>query len=92
MTETTHDGYLVDGRRLRAHPAADCFPLMNDAELEALAADISTNGCRVPVSICDDLILDGRNRALACERAGVPVRGRPCRPSAPGTPRWPCRA
>ena len=46
---------------------------MNDAELEALAADISTNGCRVPVSICDDLILDGRNRALACERAGVPV-------------------
>ena len=73
MTETTHDGYLVDGRRLRAHPAADCFPLMNDAELEALAADISTNGCRVPVSICDDLILDGRNRALACERAGVPV-------------------
>ena len=73
MTETTHDGYLVDGRRLRAHPAADCFPLMNDAELGALAADISTNGCRVPVSICDDLILDGRNRALACERAGVPV-------------------
>ena len=67
MTETMHDGYLVDGRRLRAHPAAD------DAELEALAADIRTNGCRVPVSICDDLLLDGRNRALACERAGVPV-------------------
>ena len=73
MTETTRDGYLVDGRRLRAHPAAECFPLMNDAELEALAADIGTNGCRVPVSICDDLLLDGRNRALACERAGVPV-------------------
>ena len=73
MTETRHDGYLVDGRRLRAHPAAECFPLMNDVELEALAADIGTNGCRVPVSICDDLLLDGRNRALACERAGVPV-------------------
>ena len=73
MTETMHDGYLVDGRRLRAHPAAECFPLMTDAELEALAADIGTNGCRVPVSICDDLLLDGRNRALACERAGVPV-------------------
>ncbi|MCY4508575.1 MAG: hypothetical protein OXG35_16705, partial [Acidobacteria bacterium] len=72
MTETT-DGYLVDGRRLRAHPAAECFPLMTDAELEALAADIGTNGCRVPVSICGDLLLDGRNRALACERAGVPV-------------------
>ena len=28
----------------------------------------------MPVSICDDLILAGRNRALACERAGVPVR------------------
>ena len=73
MTETTHDGYLIDGRRLRAHPAADCFPLMNDAELEALAADIEANGCRVPVSVSDDLLLDGRNRALACERAGVPV-------------------
>jgi len=73
MTETAHDSYLVDGRRLRAHPAAECFPLMTDVELEALAADISTNGCRVPVSICDDLLLDGRNRALACERAGVPV-------------------
>ncbi len=73
MTEITHDGYLVDDRRLRAHPAAECFPLMNDAELEALATDIRTSGCRVPVSICDDLILDGRNRALACERAGVPV-------------------
>ena len=73
MTETTHDGYLVDGRRLRAHPAAECFPLMTDVELEALAADIGTNGCRVPVSICGDLLLDGRNRALACERAGVPV-------------------
>ncbi len=73
MTEITHDGYLVDDRRLRAHPAAECFPLMNDAELEALAADIRTSGCRVPVSICDDLVLDGRNRALACERAGVPV-------------------
>ena len=73
MTETTRDGYLVDGRRLRAHPAAECFPLMNDAELEALAADIGANGCRVPVSISDDLLLDGRNRALACERAGVPV-------------------
>ena len=73
MTETTHDGYLVDGRRLRAHPAAECFPLMTDVELEALAADIGTNGCRVPVSICGDLLLDGRNRALACERVGVPV-------------------
>ena len=73
MTETAHDDYLVDGRRLRAHPAAECFPLMTDVELEALAADIGTNGCRVPVSICNDLLLDGRNRALACERAGVPV-------------------
>ena len=73
MTEIPHDSYLVDGRRLRAHPAAECFPLMNDVELDALAADIRTNSCRVPVSICDDLLLDGRNRALACERAGVPV-------------------
>ena len=37
----------------------------NDADLEVLAADIRTNGCRVPVAICDDLLLDGRNRAPA---------------------------
>ena len=92
MTETTHDGYLVDGRRLRAHPAAECFPLMNDAELETLAADIRTNGCRVPVAIRDDLVFDGRNRALACERAGVPVPWETVpgvgAVSAPGTLRW----
>ena len=46
MTETTHDGYLVDGRRLRAHPAAEYFPLMNDAELDVLAANIK--GERLP--------------------------------------------
>ena len=73
MPETTNDSYLVDGRRLRAHPATNCFPLMRGTDFEALVADIWKNGCRVPVVIFDDFLLDGRNRALACERAGLTV-------------------
>ena len=44
--------------------------MLNDAELEALAVDIRTSGSS---HICDDLLLDGRDRAPACERTGAPV-------------------
>ena len=53
------------------HPAANEFPLLDDARLEELADDIRTNGLREPIRVCDGLILDGRNRYIACQRAGV---------------------
>lgn len=59
---------------LQTHPAAAAFPMMGEALLAELTEDIRTNGLRVPVVLCDGKVLDGRNRVLACEQAGVQVR------------------
>jgi hypothetical protein len=56
---------------MQIHPCADIWPLMTDAQLDELAADIAANGQILPIMTLDGMILDGRNRWLACERAGV---------------------
>jgi hypothetical protein len=53
------------------HPLADVFPLIEGEEFDGLAADIKAYGLREPIVIYDDKVLDGRNRARACEAAGV---------------------
>ena len=65
-----------DGRRrtmkYELHPACSAWPTMKPEGLRELADDITANGLRDPVTLTpDDLLLDGRNRALACEMAGV---------------------
>jgi hypothetical protein len=55
----------------RNHPYADLFPMMADAELDALADDIKQNGLRQPVMLHQEMVLDGRNRLKACDKAGV---------------------
>jgi ParB-like chromosome segregation protein Spo0J len=59
----------------RSHPAAKVFPLLIDTDANAwdqFCADVDTNGLRSPILIdrpkADTgwLILDGRNRYLAC--------------------------
>jgi N6-adenosine-specific RNA methylase IME4/ParB-like chromosome segregation protein Spo0J len=62
-------------KRLKPHPAADLFPMMGEAELNELAADIRQRGQLEPIIVIttgkEDLILDGRNRYEACRRAEV---------------------
>jgi site-specific DNA-methyltransferase (adenine-specific) len=48
------------------HPAADAWPMMDDGRFAELRADIEANGQREPITICDGMILDGRNRYRAC--------------------------
>jgi hypothetical protein len=61
----------------KVHPAADVFPMMSDEELDALGQDIKANGLRVPLLFSsqgeDHVLLDGRNRLEAMERAGITI-------------------
>ena len=59
------------------HEAANLFPLMEEAALAELAADIKANGLRDPIwRHPDGRIIDGRNRWLACQMVGVECRHR----------------
>jgi hypothetical protein len=57
------------------HPACAAWPPMPDEKLLELADDIKANGLQNPIVITrDNLILDGRNRDLACQLAGVTIK------------------
>jgi ParB-like nuclease family protein len=56
------------------HPAANMFDLMKGAEFKELVGDIQRRGLRVPITAHKGSVIDGRNRALACARAGVEPR------------------
>jgi N6-adenosine-specific RNA methylase IME4 len=53
------------------HPLADVLLLIEGAEFDRLVSDIAKNGLLNPITIHDDMILDGRNRDRACRAAGV---------------------
>ncbi|MCL4748392.1 MAG: hypothetical protein KJZ83_23715 [Burkholderiaceae bacterium] len=52
------------------HPYANLFPMFSDADIDALAGDILEHGLREPIWLYMGAIVDGRNRAEACRRAG----------------------
>jgi ParB-like chromosome segregation protein Spo0J len=56
---------------LEAHPYADLFPMMVDEDLNGLVVSIRDHGLEEPIVTHQGKILDGRNRAIACAKAGV---------------------
>lgn len=58
----------------RTYPAAEIFPMLSDSELRELADDIKLRGLLQPIVMYDGMVLDGRNRLLACRLAGVEPR------------------
>lgn len=60
---------------VKVHPAAEIFPMMTAEALAELVADIKENGLLESITTDQDgALLDGRNRLLACEQAGVEPR------------------
>jgi 16S rRNA G966 N2-methylase RsmD len=59
---------------MQIHPLAKIFPLIEGEEFDLLAADIKAKGLLEPIWTYEGKILDGRNRWLACKRAGTAPR------------------
>jgi ParB-like chromosome segregation protein Spo0J len=60
---------------LKIHPLAELFPVLAEDDLADLAADIKAHGLLDPITLdSDGVLIDGRNRLLACKIAGVKPR------------------
>ena len=75
MTVDYATGEIADSiLNYEIHPIADCYPLIQGAEFEALVESIRISGQRVPVVLDKHgRLLDGRNRARACQALGIDV-------------------
>ncbi len=60
--------------QLQPHPAAMLWPMLKEPDLQALADSIKERGLNNPITIYEEMILDGRNRYKACQMAGVEPR------------------
>jgi ParB-like chromosome segregation protein Spo0J len=58
----------------KPHPLAETVPSMTDEEYRELVADIKKNGLREPITLYQDMILDGRHRYKACNETGVTAK------------------
>jgi hypothetical protein len=66
--------------RIKVHPAADLFPMMSEAELDELAADIAEHGLRQQIvfAYLGEGLVDGRNRLAAIARIADQERRKQC--------------
>jgi hypothetical protein len=58
----------------RPHPICLLMPSADEDELQSLIDDIRAHGLLDPIVLFEQRILDGRNRAAACESAGLTPR------------------
>ncbi len=65
------EAMYAEGEDVPVHEFASIFPMMAEADLQALAADIKEHGLREPIWTYYRKIIDGRNRYKACKIAGV---------------------
>jgi len=56
---------------MKIHPVGQCFPMLPQSELNAMAESIRNEGQLNPCVRQGDMLLDGRNRIEACKIAGV---------------------
>ena len=56
------------------HDLCLLFPPADEMTIDQMAYDIQTNGLSEPVVLYQGKILDGRNRYLACKKAGLKPR------------------
>ena len=77
MLRTTSSGLFHSsdhGMKMKPHPFANIFPLLEGEPFDNLVADIKANGLLQAITIHGNMILDGRNRLRACEAAGIEPR------------------
>lgn len=56
------------------HPLSAAFPLMDDADMDALVADMQANGQRDAGTLYQGMVIDGWHRYQACKILGVAFR------------------
>lgn len=56
---------------LKYHSAADAFPVMDEKRYSELLEDMRQNGQRESITLCEGMVLDGRNRYRACIELGI---------------------
>lgn len=57
----------------KSHPIASVFPMLSQRKYEELRDDIKQNGQMNPIYLYEGMILDGRNRAKACDELGISI-------------------
>lgn len=57
--------------KAQLHPLCSLFPRMSGHEFDCLKKDIEENGLRTPITIHENMILDGGNRYQACIELGI---------------------
>jgi hypothetical protein len=59
--------------KYEVHPLANFFPILEGDQRDKLEQDIKEHGQQTDVVLFEGKILDGRNRALICERLGLKI-------------------